>query len=150
MALGGSRSHCGREILERGFKNVLEDVRGRWGGSLLFWPRRRRDIGGNDKAGLHGMAIGVCVVEQAPELEQIELASSRGEGWILCAQAVKPAEQMGIAAQLGEGAQVREIGLNIAEKAPSGDSIALYRLRSQGSCKSLNAGIKDLREDRMG
>ena len=69
MALGGSRSHGGRETLERGFKNLLEDVRGRWGGSMLFGPRWRRDIGGNDKAGRHGMAIRVCIVEQAPQLE---------------------------------------------------------------------------------
>ncbi len=96
------------------------------------------------------MARGVCLVEQAPQLKHIELASSRGEGWILFAQVVKPAEQMGIAAQLGEGDQVREIGLNITEKAPSGDSIALYRLRSQGSSESLNAALKDLREDRVG
>ena len=99
---------------------------------------------------LHGMAIGVCLVEQAPQLEQIELASSRGEGWILLAEPVKPAEQMGIAAQLREGGQLWEIGLQITEKAPRGDSIALYRFRSQGSCESLNAGIQDFREDRMG
>src|SRR5258708_12375703 len=48
IALGGTGSHGGREILEWSFKNLLEDVRGRWGGSLLFWPQPRRDIGGND------------------------------------------------------------------------------------------------------
>jgi len=95
------------------------------------------------------MAIGVCHIEQAPELEQIELASSGGEGWMLFAELLKPAEQMRIATQLRQGDQVGEIGLKIAEKAPGSDSIAVYGLRSQGSCESLNAGIKNLREERV-
>ena len=68
----------------------------------------------------------------------------------MIAELLKPAEQMGITAQLGEGDQVREIGLQIAEKAASGDSIALNRLRSQGGCETLNAALKNLREDRVG
>ena len=52
----------------------------------------------------------------------------------MLAEPVKPAEQMRIAAQLREGDQVWEIGLQITEKAPCGDSIALYCLRPQASC----------------
>jgi hypothetical protein len=95
------------------------------------------------------MAIGVGLIEQAPELEQIELASSPGERWMLFAELLKPAEQMRIATQIGEGDQVGEIGLKIAEKAPGGDAVALYGLRSQGGCESLNADMKNLREERV-
>ena len=40
ITLDGARSHRGREILERGFKTLLEYVRGRWGGSILLGARR--------------------------------------------------------------------------------------------------------------
>jgi hypothetical protein len=71
------------------------------------------------------MAIGVGLVEQASQLEQIQLASSRREGWLVFTEFLKPAEQMGIAAQLGERHQLRKIGLQVAEKAPSGSAIAV-------------------------
>ena len=58
-------------------------------------------------------------MEQAPELEQVVLATARGQGRILSAEAAELAEQMGIAAQLGEMEQLREIRLEIGEEAMS-------------------------------
>jgi hypothetical protein len=66
------------------------------------------------------------------------------------AEAAQPAEQVRIAAQFGEARQLRKIRLEIGEKATSGDSIAVHRLRSQGDRESLDTGVKDLREQWMG
>jgi hypothetical protein len=69
---------------------------------------------------------------------------------MLLAEAAQPAEQVRIAAQFGEARQLRKIRLEIGEKATSGDSIAVHRLRSQGDRESLDTGVKDLREQWMG
>src|SRR5260370_751841 len=71
-------------------------------------------------------------MEQTPELEQVVLATARGQGRILFAEAAEPAEQMGIAAQLGEMEQLREIRLEIGEEAMGSHSIV-----SVGSRQSL-------------
>ena len=124
---------------------------------IIFWGKRSgkvlrepREIFVEDQPGLQRMTRRGQVAEQAAENDQIDSARGRGQRRILFAQAAEPAEQMGIAAQLGDLEHLRKIGLQITEKAPRGDSIALYRFRSQGSCESLNAGIQDFREDRMG
>ena len=80
-------------------------------------------------------------MEQAPELEQVVLATARGQGRILSAEAAELAEQMGIAAQLGEMEQLREIRLEIGEEAMGSHSIL-----SVGSRQSVDAGVKDLLE----
>jgi hypothetical protein len=63
----------------------------------------------------------------------------------LFAQAAEPAEQMGIAAQLGELEHLREIRLEIGEEAMGGHSIVAV-----GSRKSLDAGVEDLLEFLVG
>ena len=79
------------------------------------------------------------VAEQAAENDQVDSARARGQRRILFAEAAEPAEQMGIAAQLGELEHLREIGLEIGEEAMDRRSIG-----SVGSRKSLDAGVKDL------
>jgi hypothetical protein len=103
-------------------------------------PRLRREILGEDQ-GLQEIARGGQVVEQAAETDQVDPARARAQGRILFAQAAEPAEQMGIAAQLGELEYLREIRLEIGEEAMGSRSIV-----SVGSRKSLDAGVKDLLE----
>jgi hypothetical protein len=85
------------------------------------------------------------VAEQAAENDQVDSARARGQRRILFAEATEPAEQMGIAAQLGELEHLREIGLEIGEEAMDRRSIG-----SVGSRKSLDAGVKDLLEFPVG
>jgi hypothetical protein len=72
--------------------------------------------------------------EQAPEVEQILLASVVGQGRVLFAEAAEPAEQMGIAAQLGELEQLRESGLEKGKKV-TGNAVTTGRPCSSGSPK---------------
>ena len=104
-------------------------------------PRTRREILRQDQSGLQGMAHGGKVVEQAAENDQVDPASLIGQARILLAEAAEPAEQMGIAAQLGEMEHIREIRLKIGKEAVDGCSID-----SVGMSKSPNADVKDLRE----
>src|ERR1700687_2178156 len=89
-------------------------------------------------------------MEQALELEQVCPTSAIGQGRILVAEAVYPAEQMGIAAQLREAEHLREIRLEIGEEATGGDSIDMYSMGSQGGGESLDRGIQDLLEYEVG
>ena len=85
-------------------------------------------------------------MEQPPEHEQVHLATARGQGWILLVEAAEPAEQMGIAAQLGEVEQLREIRLEIGEEVTSHAAIASRRAELQVGCESLDTGVKNLTE----
>ena len=67
----------------------------------------------------------------------------------MLAEVTKPAEQMGIAAQFREIAQLREIRLEIRKEATNSESIAFYRAGSQGGRESLDMGAKNLLEYRM-
>ena len=94
-----------------------------------------------DQPGLEGMARGSKVIQQTADKNQIYPASFIGQGGILLAEAAEPAEQMGIAAQLGELEHLGEICLKIGEKAMGGCLIVSVRIP-----KSPDAGVKDLRE----
>jgi hypothetical protein len=64
----------------------------------------------------------------------------------LFAEVAEPAEQMGIAAQLGELEQLREIRLEIGEEVTSNAAIAARRAGSQDGRESLDTGVKNLTE----
>jgi hypothetical protein len=66
------------------------------------------------------------------------------------AQPAEPAAQMGIAAQLREVEQLREIRLEIGEEATGGKSIVGYSMGSQGGRESPDTGVKNLLESGMG
>jgi hypothetical protein len=100
-----------------------------------------REVLRKDQPGLEGMACGSKVVQQAAEKNQIYPASLIGQGRLLLAEATEPAEQMGVAAQLGELEHLGEIRLKIGEEAMDGCLIVSVRIR-----KSPDAGVKDLRE----
>ena len=86
-------------------------------------------------------------MEQAPELEQVCWRVLLDKGGSCWQRQSKPAEQMGIAAQLGEVEHLREIGLEIGEEVTGGDCDSVsYSMGSQGGGESLDTGIKNLTE----
>src|SRR5229473_3492886 len=87
--------------------------------------RPRREILGKDQPGREGVTLGCQVVEQAPEMEQIILARGIGQGRLLFTEGAEPGNPVGIAAQLGELAQLREMRLEERQKATSGVSITI-------------------------
>jgi len=62
----------------------------------------------------------------------------------LFAEAAEPAEQMGIAAQLGEVEQLRELGLEIGEEVTGHAAIAARRAGSESGRESLDTHVKNL------
>ena len=68
----------------------------------------------------------------------------------MVAEHLKPAEQMRITGQLGQGRQVWKLGFKITEKMASGSSIPACRLGSEGSREGLNTSVEDVRKHRMG
>src|SRR5260370_34850557 len=143
IALRRAGLHVGRESLDTGVKNLTESKSAERPLELGLWgaPRLRREILGEDQARLQGVAFAGKVVEQAAETDQVDPARARGQGWILLAQAAEPAEQMGIAAQLGELEHLRKIGLEIGEEAMGRHSIGSVCGR-----QSTHAAVKDLLE----
>ena len=84
-----------------------------------------------------------------PEREPVGLATALGQGRVELGEAAEPAEQMGIAAQFGESAEVREFGLEIGEEATGGDPTGGEGLGSQGGGESLNMGVQEFPEERV-
>ena len=74
------------------------------------------------------------------------MASGIAQGWIFLAQVAEPAEQMGLAAQLCQLMQLREIRLEIGEEATGGGAIVGDCAGSQGSSQNLNMAFKKFAE----
>jgi hypothetical protein len=66
------------------------------------------------------------------------------------AEVAEPAEQMGIAAQLGEVEQLREIRLEIGEEVTSDAAKAARRTGSQSGVESLDTRVENLTEQELG
>jgi len=147
IALRRAGLHVGRESLDTGVKNLTESKSAERPPELGLWgtPRLRREILAEDQPGLQRMTRRGQVAEQAAENHQIDSARGKGQRRILFAEVAEPAEQMGIAAQLGDLEHLRKIGLEIGEEAMDRRSIG-----SVGSRKSLDAGVKDLLEFQVG
>jgi hypothetical protein len=78
------------------------------------------------------------------------MATARGQRWMLLVDAAQPAEQMGIAAQLGEVEQLREICFKIGEEVTSHAAIAACRAGSQNGRESLDTSIKNVTKSKLG
>lgn len=76
--------------------------------------RLRWEILRENQPGLEGIARVGKVEEQPPEAEQVYLTSMIRQRRGLFAEAPEPAEQVGIAAQLGKPAELRKVGVEIA------------------------------------
>ena len=93
---------------------------------------------------LQRMAVESQIMEQAPEVEEVLLARAIGQRRMLLAEVTEPAEQVGIAAQLREVQDLREVGLQKGEEAMGRKSIAVYRTGTQGGGENLNVSVKKL------
>jgi hypothetical protein len=103
-----------------------------------------------DQPGLEGLTLGCQVVEQAREIDQITLAGGIGQGRLLFTKKAEPGKPVGIAAQLRELAQLREMRLEERQEATSGGSIAVDRTGPQCSCEGLDMRFKNLTEGGIG
>jgi hypothetical protein len=92
------------------------------------------------------MPIGRQVVEQTAKAEQIVSASLVAQWRILLAEPAEPAEQMGVTAELGQAADVRKSGVEIAEETTGDTSILDDRVVPQREGESLDVRLEDLIE----
>ena len=74
--------------------------------------QRRRKILDQEQIFVEEMAVGCQLEEQGAEAEPVLLARDGGQGRLF-GEGAEPAEPMGIAAQLGELAHLRKMGLKI-------------------------------------
>jgi len=114
---------------------------GEWLGKVLGL---RREIIGENEAGPERETIVGEVIEQTAETEHILLASLIGQGTMLFAQTAEPAEQMGIAAQLGKPADLRKLCIQIGEETLDRATIVVECAVSQGNSENLDAGLEAL------
>jgi hypothetical protein len=65
-------------------------------------------------------------------------------------QGAEPSQPVGIAAQIGDLLQLREMGLEKRQEATSGELITMNCIGPQGGGKRLDLRLKDLAEGGMG
>ena len=103
-----------------------------------------REILATKQVRLKGVAVGGQVVQQAPEAVQIDGARWVAQGRLLCAQPAEPAEQVGVAAQLGKPAELREVGVEIAQETMGQVSVEADGGGPQSEGESLDVRFQDL------
>jgi hypothetical protein len=118
-------------------------LRGKRSGKIVgLW----REVFSTNERGLQGVAVGGEIVQQPAETNEVLDAGFVAEGRLLFTQRAEPAEQMGIAAQLGEPANLRESGAEISEEAARSRSIVVDRARPQSEGKRLDMSFQELFE----
>jgi|SRR5216684_1887566 len=129
VALYSAGSQGSRQSLNMSFENLTDEGMGQWrvrvvaGETELSLERRTgRKILRQDQPGADERVLGGQHVEQAAEPGQVYAASAIGQGWVFLAKTTKPAEKMGVAAQLSDLAQLWEILLEKGEEAMDGSS----------------------------
>jgi len=76
----------------------------------------RGEVLAANQAGLDGVAVGGQILQQTADVDQVLSAGLVAQWRILFAQATKPAQQMRIAAELRQTAELRKSVMEIAEK----------------------------------
>lgn len=84
------------------------------------------------------------VAQQTAEQDEIKLASCIPQRRLLLAKISKPAQQVGIAAQLGKLTYAWEMGVEIGEKSTRTRAIFLHRSRPKGDGQLLHLGFQDV------
>ncbi len=100
--------------------------------------RMRREVLAANQAVLEGVAVGGEVVEQAAETKEAILAGLIAQRGILFAQPAESGEQIRIAPQLGEPAEVREGSVQIGEEVTGRAAIAGHSGRTQGQGEGID------------
>ena len=118
---------------------------------IVWWRQRFGQIVGPwgevlaaNQVRREGVAVGGEVVEYAAEADQIVDARLVAQGRLLCAQPAEPAEQVGVAAQLGKPAELRKVGVEIAQENLGQGSVVADGGGPQGEGKSLEVSFQDL------
>src|SRR6516164_1629175 len=115
-------------------------LRGKWSRKIArFW----REVFLTNEIGLNGVAVGSEIVQQPAELKKVTDASFVALGWLPFSQPAEPAEQMGIAAQLGDLAKLWEGGAEIRQKSARHVSIVVYRAGPKGKGERPNLCFED-------
>jgi hypothetical protein len=102
-----------------------------------------REILTTNKVRPKGMEVGRQILQQSPETKEMLEADFIAQGRLSFAQPAEPAEQMGIAAQLGESGQVRKGGLEIGEEVACCTPIVGHRAGPQGGGERLEMSFKE-------
>jgi hypothetical protein len=105
-----------------------------------------REVLATDEVGLNGVTVGGQILEQPPEINEMVEAGYVAQGWLLFAQRTKPTEEMGIAAELRDSANLWESSTKIGEETACRRSIVVYRVRPQGEGERLDPRLEDLFE----
>jgi len=109
-------------------------------------PRLRRKVLTADEVGRNGVAVGGQIVEHPAKIEQIIVAGFVAQGRLSFAQRAEPAEQMGIATELGEPAYLRKSSMKPGEEAASNAAIVGHAVGPQSQSESTEVRFKDLIE----
>src|SRR5262250_1277795 len=92
------------------------------------------------------MTVGGQIIEQASELNEMADACLAGQWWLLFAHRAKPTEEMGIATELREMANMWEGRTEIGQEATCGRTISLHCVGLQGKSQRLHLSFEDLFE----
>jgi hypothetical protein len=106
----------------------------------------RREILATNEIGPHRVTFGSQTIEHSPEInEQIETGFV-AEGRLLLAERAKPAQEMRVAAQLGEAEELGESRAEVGKESAYSRSILVHRAESQGEGQRLELSFEDLLE----
>ena len=112
--------------------------------------RQGRQVSDEDESGLDRIAISSQVMEQATKSDQVTAVSRVAQGRLAFTQPAEPAEQVRIAAQLGEPAHLRKGAVEIGEETARDRSVVTHGVGPQGQSQGLNMRCKDVLETLSG
>jgi hypothetical protein len=112
------------------------------------WPimGSGREILTTNKVRTEGMSLGGQILQQSPKAKEMLDADFVAQGRLSFTQPAKPAEQMGIAAQLRKPGQLRKLGLEIGEEVACCTSIVAHRAGLQSRGERLDLHFENLFE----
>ena len=96
------------------------------------------------------MAVGGQILQQTADADQVLSAGLVAQWRILFAQPTKPAQQMRIAAELRQTAELRESVMEIAEKTVRRTSVGPERAGLESQGEALDVRFEDLVEAGFG
>ena len=108
--------------------------------------RLGREILTTNEVGGKGVAVGGQILQQSPEKNEVFNATYVAQGRLFFAQPTEPTEEMRIAAELREPANLRKGRTEIGKEAPRGRSIVVYRASPPGQGERLELCLEDLFE----
>ena len=102
-----------------------------------------REVFSTHEIGLHGVAVGGKIIQQATKTNEVIDAGCVTQGQLLFTQPTEPAEQMRITAQLGDPTKLRVGGAEISEEMAGGRSIVAHRYGPKSEGKRPDLRLED-------